>query len=289
MKEGKDMSIPDEPALIGIAGDWHRHTAWAVDSIDQMCQCLPEPRIILHAGDLGADRDDGTHEWMGRTGTHAVFLDEISRALARRKAELWFTKGNHEDHSLLQDCLMSADQGMIEIVPGVRWLTQGYRWRWHGRTWLALGGAASVDRYLRQEGVPGMQHGAEAWWPGEEITAMEEAMTIAAGKAEVMLTHDAPCDAPLELIRPVPRAWEPAMPAAQAHREKMQRICEKVRPEYFFHGHYHQYRVSQVQAAWGPCRFTSLSLNGDEQNWGILDIRTMQWHLRGLGLEETYQ
>jgi hypothetical protein len=41
-------------------------------------------------------------------------------------------------------------------------LPRGHRWRWHGRDWLALGGAVSLDRGVRTAGVN--------WWPEEEIT-----------------------------------------------------------------------------------------------------------------------
>ena len=32
-------------------------------------------------------------------------------------------------------------------------LPRGHRWRWHGRDWLALGGAVSLDRAVRTAGV----------------------------------------------------------------------------------------------------------------------------------------
>ena len=49
---------------------------------------------------------------------------------------------------------------------------------------LALGGAVSLDRAGRTEGVD--------WWPQEEITPRQAASVIEAGPAAVMVTHECP-------------------------------------------------------------------------------------------------
>jgi hypothetical protein len=263
--------------LVGIMGDVHGNTRHTVAAIARMCELLPEPRIILQAGDFGVYPETGTFEWAGEIVHVQTFLEAVEEVLKAGNAELWFVDGNHEDHHLLRrHQQLVSDFGVpygnpVRLAPShhITWLPRGYRWEWHGRTWLALGGAVSVDKLLRTEG--------KDWFPEEAITDEQEAAVIAGGPADIMLTHDAPVDAPLRLIRPAPVAWQPMIPAADAHRERMQRICEAVKPSWLFHGHYHQEGASVVQTAWGRCEFTALHMDGCQHNWGVLDLVTMKW------------
>ena len=50
-----------------------------------------------------------------------------------------------------------------------------------------------------------------------------------------------------------------------------------MKPSYVFHGHYHVHSVKTIHAIWGNCRFTALDMDGMQHNWGILDLRTMEW------------
>jgi hypothetical protein len=160
------------PERIGVAGDWHGNTAWATRAVRKMARQLPAgPRIIVHLGDFGI--------WPGRDGRD--YLTAVTGALAAADAELWFVDGNHEDFSQLAR-LRPGPDGREPVTERIWHLPRGYRWRWHGRVWLALGGAVSVDRALR---IPGVD-----WWPEEEITADQKRNVISGGYADVMLTHD---------------------------------------------------------------------------------------------------
>lgn len=260
----------NEPSLVAVAGDWHGNAKWAVSAIRQMCARLPEPRIILHAGDFGVWPDDGTFMWIGELRHRQTYLEAVSEALETANARLWFVDGNHEDHPYLA----SLTEGMRDddacVAYRISHLRRGYRWTWHGKRWLALGGAVSVDKLARREG--------KDWFPQEAITDEQEASVIAAGPADVLLSHDAPRDAPMVLMRPPPALWAPVIPSADAHRDRMQRICETVKPSYVFHGHYHQDHIYDISnTRWGECRFTALNMDGTQHNWGILDTETMEW------------
>ena len=259
--------MSEEPSRIGIAGDWHGNTRAAVRAIQEMCRILPEPRIILHAGDFGAWPEDKTFTWAGEVMERQTYLEAVSEALEAGNAELRFVDGNHEHHPWLAG--VTEGDAEANLAPCVKHLRRGTRWTWHGKTWLALGGAVSVDKLLRTEGSD--------WFPEEAVTDEQEAAVIAGGHADVMLTHDAPSDAPLVLVRPAPAAWQPMLAFADAHRERMQRICEAVKPSYLFHGHYHQEGASVIRTAWGQCEFTALDMDGRWHNWGILDLARMEW------------
>lgn len=243
---------------VAVAGDWHANTRWAVHAIREMTRRPgTAPEIVLHAGDLGV--------WPDR----AEYLRLLDQALADNGMELWFVDGNHEDHRLLARSRATVETPWL--TPRIRWLERGWRWNWHGRTWLALGGAVSVDKDYRTEGA--------GWFPEEEITAEQESAVIAGGHADVLLSHDAPSRVRLPLGVP-PAGWLSQIPRAEAHREKLQRICRAVRPRWIFHGHYHLPRRATQELGWGPCTVTSLDMDGTPGNWGILDTGTMRWEWR---------
>lgn len=126
----------------------------------------------------------------------------------------------------------------------------------------------SVDKNARKEGVD--------WFPQEEITDAQEALAIAGGHADVLLSHDAPASEPLSLMPPSD-LWLPMIPRAEIHRERLERVCLAVRPGHVFHGHYHLSHEKLMMAPWGPCRFIALDRDGTQGNWGILDTTTMDW------------
>jgi Calcineurin-like phosphoesterase len=258
--------INEEPSKVAIAGDWHSNSFWATSAIHQICMRLKseETKFILHAGDYGI--------WPHRE----FFLEEVNAALEKEDAWLYFTEGNHDWHTRLTKLFKIQLPGFkpgdpipvaVTVASRIKWMPRGYRWEWHNRKWLAVGGATSVDQLALTEGVN--------WWREEEITDEEEARLIASGPADVMICHDAPTAAPLTLMNPPPRLWQPMIPQAEKHRERLQRICEAVKPRDFFHGHYHQSNRALVKASWGPCTFTALDMNGTQRNWGILDTETM--------------
>jgi hypothetical protein len=260
-----------DPGLVAIAGDWHANRRWAVSQVRQICGRLhaESPKIILHAGDLGVWRERRVYKFADRTYERPTYLEELTQLLEDNDAELWFADGNHEDHPYLGELAAAGEVGEYGwITPRIRWLLRGSRWEWHGRTWLAVGGAVSVDRLLRKEGV--------SWFPQEEITDEQEIVAVMDGPADVLLSHDSPSGCRLPLGTPAD-AWLPMISKAQAHRERLQRICAVVKPRYIFHGHYHLAQRGTFGLGWGPCTVTSLDMDGTQKNWGILDTRTMEW------------
>lgn len=253
-----------DPERVGIAGDWHGNSMWAVAQVKAMGERLDgEPRkIILHAGDFGVWPGDGP------------YLTVVQDALTGVDAELWFIDGNHSEHPRLLALLKDRDSVAPIPLPGrdrIMWLPRSCRWAWHGRRWVALGGAVSLDKVIRQEGV--------SWWPQEAITDADEARVITGGKADVMLTHDRPSGAAMDFPA-APPWWDPADQArSDAHRERLQRIVDAVRPDHLVHGHVHQggpWWKTQPRSG-GYYKVASLDCDGSGGNTGILNVRTMEW------------
>jgi predicted phosphodiesterase len=263
--------MPDAtPGSVLVAGDWHGNSGWACKAILQVRHLLDgeETRVILHLGDFGV--------WPGIYGR--AFLNDVGRALGEVDATLFFVDGNHEDFGQL-DAIREQwlrDTGRVPPVPvplagggRIYWLPRGYRWEWHGRTWLALGGGVSLDKAIRAEGLD--------WWPEEEITGEQECNVIAAGPADVMVTHE--CPAGVTHTFPAPPAfWDLRdLARSDAHRERLQRVVDAVKPSHLIHGHLHIGYEREVIMAHGPVQVTGLDRDGQPGNYGILDIKAMKW------------
>lgn len=269
--------MTDEPRLVAIAGDWHKNERHALKVIPQMAAQLAaeDRKIILQAGDFGIWRERAEYTWMGKTYYRQTYLEALTEKLEEVNAEIWFVDGNHEDHPYLTEL---AERYYAQFgCPGkpfgwitarIRWLPRGTRWTWHDQTWIAAGGAVSVDKFQRTEG--------KSWFPEEEITPDQEEMIITKGPADVILSHDAPSSEPLNLLPP-PEEWLPMIPAAEAHRERLERICAAAKPSHVFHGHYHRMKQGVAHAPWGSYEYLGLDMDGTAYNWGVLDTRTMDF------------
>jgi len=190
---GDASTAPGGPRRIVVAGDWHGNQEWALSVIRRVPALLAgeSQRLILHLGDFGI--------WPDKPGQ--IYLDRLSRALGEAGAELWFVDGNHEDFDRLgQLDEKPGPDGRVPVVPRIMHLPRGHRWSWHGLTWLACGGAVSVDRAIRTEGVD--------WWPQEEITTEQEVAISGSGHADVMVCHDCPSGVAHSFAHP-PADWAP--------------------------------------------------------------------------------
>lgn len=251
-----------DPNQVLIAGDWHGNTAWAVNVVEHMPRFVPEGRrLILHTGDFGV--------WPGVAG--ALYLTDLTEALIRANTELWFVDGNHEDHHRLTSLMAARPEHERRTSPypissNIFWLPRGYRWSWHDRTWLALGGATSVDRPVRTPGVD--------WWAHEAIEYSDVRAATDPGPADVMVTHDCPQGVPLHLPISIPGWWE--LDPAEAHRRVLRGVVDQVRPDWLFHGHYHLFHDTVAQL--DDHRMTAVGLDCDEAPSGnsvLCDVRTM--------------
>jgi len=254
------------PGRILVAGDWHGNRYWALNVIHRVPQLLAgeRRRLILQLGDFGI--------WPGAAGRS--YLSAISAALRQAGAELWFIDGNHEDFTLLDQMATSAfvPDGRIRVRDGIYHLPRGHRWAWHGRRWLACGGGVSLDKALRRPGLD--------WWPQEEITDEQEAAIIGGGTADVMVCHDCPAAVP-HAFRPPPSQWSPAdLSRNDAHRGRLQRIADAVRPAHLMHGHLHRAYQRSCDFGYGPVQVTGLGADGKMANFAALDVTAMQWALR---------
>lgn len=261
------------PGKIVVAGDWHGNTRWALNVIWESRELLAGEgeKVILQLGDFGI--------WPGEAGK--AYLDQLGLALDQYDTMLLFVPGNHEDYDQIGS--WPWEQRAV-AVPGtggrIICLGRGYRWQWHGREWLACGGAASPDRAWRERNGAG-------WWPGETITREDEEACISGAPADVLVSHDRPAQARLSLP-PWPMGWTTQdLARCNASRDAVQRVCEGTQVRHVIHGHYHLDFSSRAHdLGYGPVQVTQLGTDGDARNnYRVLDTVTMGW-LKPAGDEE---
>lgn len=248
------------PRLVMVAGDWHRNQRWGPSAVHAGCAALgnQSPKIILQLGDFGI--------WAGEWG--ARYLRALDDALAGEDAQLVFIDGNHEDFNVLGR-LRSTQEDLIQVKERIWWGTRGSRWEWQGKTWLALGGAVSVDAATRRQGF--------TWFPEEEISPADAAKVLLGGKADVMLTHDCPSGVH-HTFDPSPPWWDDRdLARSDRHRELLQGICELVQPSLLLHGHLHRAYSRKEDFGWGQAEVAGLDMDGTKGNWIIMDTQNLAW------------
>lgn len=199
-----------------VAGDWHGNRAWA-----ETCFAVAAAEgadAVLQLGDFGL--------WPGRED---AWLDHVDDQARQAGTELVWIDGNHEDHDRLDEWRGKADEhGLVGMRDRVRWASRGARWEWSGVRFGALGGAVSIDRFLRRPGVN--------WW-AQEAPAPSDADRLGSAPLDVLVTHAAPTTPAFSHRRlPLPRR---IIEDALAARAVIDQAVAQTGPRLVLHGHYH--------------------------------------------------
>ena len=138
-----------------------------------------------------------------------------------------FIRGNHDD------------PGVCRTMPG--WIPDGH----HDpvRDIMFVGGAHSVDRHLRTQGLD--------WWEAEECSIAELNGIFdryAAAKPRIMVTHDAPSVA-IEAVFPHVRLFRPLSRTMQA----FDAMFEVHHPDAWVFGHWHRSADAVVEGTRFQC------------------------------------
>lgn len=251
------LDLQKEPTKVAIAGDWHGSAGWARHAIEYAKDHGAD--AMVHVGDFGYwlhAKKQGSDAW--------EYLKRVSTAV--KKAELPFVwlPGNHEHWPELpgkgRGELPSLINGNLVFLP------IGYRWSWWGKRFMAVGGAFSIDRFLRTEG--------KGWWPEECLTGEDVAYACRGQeRMDVIFSHDCPSGVNIPGIGPdsKPRGgaehWPPAMLLQAAdHRLKMRDIWAAHKPQVYYHGHYHVYH----ETFYGPTIFRGLDCDGGKMSENVV-------------------
>jgi hypothetical protein len=207
------------------AGDWHGNWTQAEKVLDFAIE--QDIKVIVQLGDFGIWQDD------------KPFLTKLQKKLHNNDLWLYFIDGNHEDFDRLYAKPIRED-GLRRVRDRIFHLPRGFRWNWGGISFLALGGAASIDKKFRREG--------RSWWRQELIDDEDVRLAIYDGIVDVMLTHDSPASAPNAIVDDAQGqmqagsyfGWD-AMEYCSDHRERLRDVTDILVPKIILHGHYHRY------------------------------------------------
>lgn len=245
------VDLPDQ--RVAVVGDIHGDFRW-LDIVARAVQTLaPDVTTMLQLGDWAMDPGT-TDEALDGTGIERVYV----------------TLGNHEPWGQITP-LLNAHPGCAIRVSEITWiLPRPARLTIGGRSVLSLGGAVSVDRAWRVEGV--------SWWPDEEITRDHVAAAIAGGPADLMLTHESPAGTPVRAVREILRTNpfgfpDDARADSATSRARVAKVWNIVFPELLVHGHMH---APGGGATDDGLRVASLGQDGQQGNLGFLDMRTLR-------------
>jgi len=159
-----------------------------------------------------------------RGGQH--FLDEVSDKAIKNGIPLYWIDGNHENHDLLQDMV-----GITPVRPLIFYVPRGTMVELDGRQILGYGGAYSVDKRYRTEGLD--------WWPQETIDSehvMQVAERFKDSAPDILACHDAPYAVNLDFAY---AEGKNEFPQTRWNRKCLQHLVDEVKPKRVISGHYH--------------------------------------------------
>lgn len=196
-----------------LAGDIHGNLHWHKRIIDYAVRL--KVRHIMQLGDYGVWHGSGGERYLKGASDYAVENDVI----------VFFLPGNHENYVMLEEYATweKNEDGHVEILPNIFYVGKVNAWNWHGKRFAAIGGAVSIDKEWRTEGV--------SWWPQEQLTLEERQLAHSLDPVDYLLSHDCPTTIPMpNLINNID---------SHKHRQAMNRIADALRPKQWFHGHMH--------------------------------------------------
>ena len=256
------LSLDDEQ--VAIAGDWHGNLPWVAHIVPAMAAAEPGMRTILHTGNIGT--------WPGVLGRQ--FLTGIDRICLDAGIErILLTPGNHEDWPRITAGFSRRPGAPLQLSKTVWVLPRGYRMMIGGRTFMSFGGAGSLDKQHRIEGV--------SWWPDEIPTEADVAHAVTGGAVDILITHDSVDAGIPEIDDPLtrPSEWDTdVVSAATVSRQRVTTVWETVWPRLLFHGHMAAAAASPPEA---PHQVVSLGCDGQPMNAVILNMSSLHWHQVG--------
>jgi len=189
-------------------------------------------QAILQLGDFGI--------WDHiEAGVH--FLEDVNYALSEANMPLIFCDGNHENFDSLYSIPVS-DDGFRRVRPNILHAPRGHIWEWSGISFMAMGGAHSIDGpngiwYQNRGPLFEEDRDLGSWWPQETITPSEVAQAIENIEAypypiDVLISHDCPLGVDIPGIG--------GYPAGDENRRLLAQVCDAADPSYIFCGHFHR-------------------------------------------------
>lgn len=238
-----------------LAGDTHGNTS----HMEYILAIAKEQGCdrVFQLGDFGY----WEHEQSG-----IQYLDDVNKYSQLHDIPVYFLDGNHDKISLLLEKYKDADEeGFILVRENVLYAPRGHCWTWGGKSFIAIGGAYSVDKQYRlaQERHDAERYGKNTsgtlWFPEEEMADrdLDAILDRAPQRVDFMLTHDKPRGSnPHWNRKDLSECWP--------NQDRIQKAMQTLKPYLLAHGHLHYRYDDSVRTAHGNTQI--LGLNSEP--WG---------------------
>lgn len=232
-----------------VAGDLH--SEWK--TLNAMI-AAEQPEIILQTGDFGywprlrvrSMKKSSYQSLHGFSSPLSQIRPFSASRIANRDTKIYFCPGNHEDWDSL-DKLKNN-----EIAPNIFYMKKGSMLMLpDGRQVLFMGGAESVDKYLRKPKFD--------WFKQELITDSDmENLPSSDTRIDIVISHTAPLEFVLQ-----EKSISSPQNTTDPSRVYLSRILAAYHPREWYFGHWHLYRNGIYQ----QCRWTCLNQCHSKDWW----------------------
>lgn len=212
-----------EAKTIHVMGDMHGEVDLLNYYIDESY-----PEVLILLGDCGFF---WTKKELQGDGCFHYVLDTYAFDNLQPKAtRIFWLAGNHDHWDHLDFAYGRNTKGPIEIKPNVYYCPIGSQLTINNKNCLFVGGAFSIDKAWRTEGI--------SWWSGETLTDKDfKFIEENVESVDIVFSHTIPNE--WEVLR---QSVYDMIKFTDPSREVLSKILNKYKPNYWFAGHWHRYR-----------------------------------------------
>lgn len=250
--------------VIGVAGDWHGSTGWALRALKTFNDA--GIKHVFHLGDFGF--------WGGHDG--ASYVRKVAKLLNQNDMTVYVTLGNHENYDKVatrpvgDDGLTHYDDPRLKIFP------RGFHGKIDGVSFVSLGGANSIDYKYRVEKV--------SWWREESITLQDFDAATSDGEKPLMFCHEIPDGVDVGSLRKTWRGgWDSdEIRYSEMGRKVLREAINFIKPKVLFHGHHHIFNdettvFEDIFREQFTVRTIGLAKEDMDDNIGVLNVHDLSY------------
>ncbi|AHW62551.1 Hypothetical protein CGLY_00515 [Corynebacterium glyciniphilum AJ 3170] len=261
--------VAPNPNLIAFIGDIHRKDIALETTVALVLEA--GATTIIQCGDYWLYGDQVPpqppgHPDMAQKAQTAINNACHDTGIDLTEVDVRFIDGNHDNPDLLNPNTPRP----VRISDNVTYMPRGTRARLAGVELLFLGGASSIDKQWRTEGLN--------WWPAENITESQAERAIAAATdpdqppVDILVTHETTTEAFTALAHGSEHAQDKAgEPAGETNRTHLTGVRDAARPRVHVHGHHHTRFAAPV------ARVLDIGLNKETHPGSVAILDTTDW------------
>ena len=240
-----------------LLGDTHGNAHALVDAFFVAKDA--EAEAIIQLGDFGFG-------WIAHTG-QCEFSRLAAEMVERTAIPFYWLDGNHENFDLLYE-IEPDENNHRHIFPGVTHLGRGSTLTIGDTTFMAFGGAISVDRQHRVLG--------RSYWQQESVTPEDiEAVKSNTTPIDIFLSHDAPYGAQTDgNYRWLAKTFgEMAKDESVVNQKLVREALDLSEAKQAYHGHLHLLYRAKLD---NGVTVTGIAHDGSKENTLLLDNTSVQ-------------